>query len=141
MIYRPYSLVFQVDKTTSAHPKLPQILSNSSSISHESTLKAIKLRARRSAPFQYTIGPNSPFLLLNSAKAIMNFCGLYQGALPAPSKPLTYLSANFQDHEAGVAQKSLALHSAWLVCVRLLSGGRNTFIFDFCLRAILFFCG
>jgi hypothetical protein len=44
----------------------------------------------------------------------------------------TYLSANFRDHKDGVAQKGLALHSAWSVCVRLLSGGRNAFIFDFC---------
>ena len=53
-------------------------------------------------------------------------------------KIATYLSANFRDHKDGVAQKSPALHSAWLVCVRLPSGGRNAFIFDFCLRAILF---
>jgi len=69
-------------------------------------------------------------------KAIMNFRAVYKEKR-APKKN-TYLSANFQDHRAGVAQKSLALHSAWLVCVRLLSGGRNAFIFDFCLRAILF---
>jgi hypothetical protein len=60
------------------------------------------------------------------------------GAGPFTSFLLTYLNANIRDHDDGVAQINLALHSAWDVCVCLLSGGHNVFIFYFCLRAISF---
>jgi hypothetical protein len=81
-----------------------------------------------------------PFFRPSIRKSNYEFLPSIYTPPPGTSKKITYLSADFQDHRAGVAQKSLALHSAWLVCVRLLSGGRNAFIFDFCLRATIF-CG